>query len=136
MKLEMAKKMKLGKIATILWVLVVLGGLPAQAGPTFIELTSDALGLGSSDINYAGNGSPVETDRLGKLITSTANNIGSVLYIQSDGNAGQSDLLVTVTARSHLDIQNNLPANYDIHAGVITLTNNNSELPKEGLGFV
>ncbi len=134
----MAKKMKLAKIAAILLVLVVLGSLPAQAGPTFIELTSDALGLGSSKINYAGNDSYVEADRPGQLITSTTANIGSVLYIQSNNLAGQGDginpLLVTVTARSHLDIQDNLPAGYDIHAGVITLTNNTGDLPKEGLG--
>lgn len=130
----MAMKMKIAKIAKILCVLIVLGSLPAQAGPTFIELTSDALGLGSDKINYTGNGNPVEADRPGKLITSTANNIGSVLYIQSNNIAGQSDLLVTVTARAHLDIQNNLPADYDIHAGVITLTNKGGDLPNEGLG--
>jgi len=106
------------------------------AAPVFIELTTDALGLGSADINYAGNDSPVEPDPdiVGKLITSTAPNVGTTLFIQEDNLAGQSDLLVTVTARSHLDIQDNLPVGYDIHAGVITLTNKEGDLSTEGLG--
>jgi len=131
-------------LVAVLALAVLLGGTGVtQAGPTFIELTTDALGLTlkpgeTTGINYEKNDSYVEADRPGKLITSTANNIGSVLYIQSNNLAGQGDgtnpLLVTVTARSHLDIQNNLPANYDIHAGVITLTIEDGDLPKEGLG--
>jgi len=104
----------------------------------YVELTTDALNLGSTAINYQSNDSPVEGDRPGQLVTSTAANVGSVLTIQSDGTAGSgtvaNPLLVTVTARSHLDIQDNLPAGYDIHAGVITLTDKNNDLPKEGLG--
>ncbi len=60
------------------------------------------------------------------------------MYIQTNNLAGQGDgtdpLMVTVTARSHLDVQNNLPANYDIYAGVITLTKEDGDLAKEGLG--
>jgi hypothetical protein len=96
------------------------------------------MGLGSTQINYQSNDSYVEANEPGKLVTSTANNVGSVLSIQTNNLAGQGDalnpLMVTVTARSHLDVQNNLPANYDIHAGVITLTNNSGDLAKEGLG--
>ncbi len=60
------------------------------------------------------------------------------MTIRADGTAGAGSianpLLVTVTARAHLDIQDNLPANYDIHAGVITLTDDNGQFDKEGLG--
>jgi len=110
----------------------------AVAGPVMIELTTDALGLGSTNINYQHNGDPIEADRPGQLVTSTIANVGSVLTIQTDGTAGPgtgiNPLLVTVTAREYMDIQDNLPAGYDIHAGVITLTSNNNDLPKEGLG--
>jgi len=110
----------------------------AVAGPVMIELTTDALGLGSTKINHQHNGDPIEADRPGQLITSTAANVGSVLTIQTDGTAGPgtviNPLLVTVTARTYLDIQDNLPADYDIHAGAITLTKKNNDLPKEGLG--
>ena len=139
--------MEMAKLTAILLVLVVLGGLPAQADMTSIKLTSDALGLGSVKINDAGNDTYVEGDRPGKLVTSTADNIGSVLYIQSNNLAGGGSTtdpaphpvsnLVTVTARSHMDVQDDLPENYDVHAGVITLTSHNTskdELSKEGLG--
>ena len=131
-------KMTMAKIAAILLVLVILVGLPAQAEMTSIELTSSALGFGSSEINYAKNDSYVEADRIG-LVTSLAPNVGSVLTIQKSGAAGSgtdSDpLLVTVTARSHLDIQTGLPAGYDIHGGVITLTAGGTGSPSnQGLG--
>jgi len=121
---------------------VLLGGTElAQASPTFIKLTTGELGLGGNNINHGGNGSAVEADRPGKLVTSTANNVGSVLTIQADRKAGPgvagNPLLVTVTARAHLDIQTGLPAGYDIHGGVITITEEKSGTPDgkdEGLG--
>ncbi len=46
--MEMARKIKIAKIAAILWVLVVLGGLPAQADPYINGLfeTSDGYDTG------------------------------------------------------------------------------------------
>ena len=123
---------------------VLLGGTElAQASPTLvsIELTAGELGLGSSNINHGANGSAVEADRPGKLVTSTANNVGSVLTIQADGTAGSgtmaNPLFVTVTAQSHLDIQTGLPAGYDIYGGVITITKDSGKggnNEKRGLG--
>ena len=119
----------MARLAAILLVLVVLGGLPAQAA--VITLTTGQLGLGGSNINHTGNDSAVGADITGKLVTSATNNVGSVLTIQESGVAGpgtgSDPLLVTVTARSHLDIQTNLPAGYDIHGGVITLTADNGK---------
>ena len=110
----------------------------AIADTITIELTTDALGLGSTEINYAGNDSAVEADRPGKLVTSTTANVGSVLAIQTNALAGPGDmvnpLLVTVTARTHMDVKTGLPAGYDFQAGVITLTDKDNDLPKEGLG--
>lgn len=121
---------------------VLLGGTGlVQASPTFITLTAGELGLTDENINYGGNNSAVEADRPGKLVTSTANNVGSVLTIQESGDAGpgtgSDPLLVTVTARSHLDIQTGLPAGYDIHGGVITITKDSGKDggdKKRGLG--
>ena len=123
---------------------VLLGGTElAQALPTTVSITLTAgeLGLGGNNINYTGNNSAVEADRPGKLVTSTANNVGSVLTIQADGTAGSgtmaNPLFVTVTAQSHLDIQTGLPAGYDIHGGVITITKDSGRDggdKKRGLG--
>ena len=55
---------------------VALSG-SANAAVTSILLTTDDLGLGSSDINHDKNGTAIEDDRPGKLVTSSANNIGS-----------------------------------------------------------
>lgn len=116
-------------------------GAPVFGGLTTIELTSNALELGSTAINHAKNDNAVEADRDGKLITSTdpdVTGIGSILYIQSNGLAGQGDgtneLFVTVTARTHMSVQTGVPNDSDIHAGVIALTNNDNNLAKEGLG--
>ena len=110
----------------------------AIADTVSIELTTDALGLGSTEINYAGNDSAVEADRPGKLVTSTTANVGSVLTIQTNGLAGPGDLqnplLVTVTARTHMDVKTGLPGGYDFQAGVITLTGKDNDVPEEGLG--
>jgi hypothetical protein len=116
----------------------LLVSMPAFATPVTILLNTDALGLGATDINYAGNNSPVEADRAGKLVTSTTANVGSVLYVQDNNLAGlgtvANPLLATITTRSHLSVQNNLPAGYDLHAGVITLTNDADAIDKTGLG--
>ncbi len=128
-------------IARILLVSIFFFGLAnctfVAATTVSIELTSDALGLGSVSINHAKNGSAVEADRAGQLVTSTVANVGSELYIQTDNIAGQGDasnpLLVTVTARTHMDTTSGLPAGYDFQGGVITLTNRD-ELAKDGLG--
>jgi len=131
-------KMKMAKLAAILWVLVVLGGLPAQAVLTSIKLTSDALGLGSVEIN---KGNIVDPDLPG-FITSPTTGLGSILSIQTDGNAGTGTvahpLLVTVTARTRLDIPSAvLPSPGDFKAGVIYISNESTDMPdgmKEGLG--
>ena len=130
-----------GGLVAVVFVLAVVA--PSEASPMVpetvsITLNSDALGLGSDDINYASNDSAVEADRAGKLVTSLAANVGSVLTIETTGLAGPGDatnpLLVTVTARTYMDVQINLPAGYDFQAGIITLTNDGGEIWKEGLG--
>lgn len=133
----MRMKLKMAKLAAILWVLVVLGGLPAQADMVSIKLTSDALGLGTSDIN---KDNTVDPDVPG-FITSTTTGLGSILSIQTDGLAGTgtvaNPLLVTVTARTRLDILSGLPSPNDYQAGVIYISNESSDLPdgkNEGLG--
>jgi len=119
--------------------LAVALGSHANAAVTSITLTTDALGLGSTDINYAKNGSAVEDDRPGKLVTSSVQNIGSVLTIQTDNLAGPGTLteplLATVTARTYMDVTNNLPGGADIYAGVITLTADSGALEDDGLGL-
>ncbi len=103
-----------------------------------IKLTSNALGLGNSDLN---RGRKVDLDMPG-FVTSPTSGEGSILNIQSDGQAGtgtvSNPLLVTITARTHLDVTNNLPpAPHDYHAGVIFISKESSEQPdgrKEGLG--
>ena len=129
-------------LAVAVALAVLLGGTGVvQALPTSITLTAGELGLGSDNINYAGNGSAVEADRPGILVTSTANNVGSILSIQADGTAGSGSLanplLVNVTARAHLDVQTVLPADFDIYPGVITLTKDSGKGGKDerrGLG--
>ncbi len=137
----MEMKREMAKLATILWVLVVLGGLPAQADMTSIKLTSDALGLGSSDIN---SGKEVDPDVPGKLITSSTVGEGSKLTIQESGLAGPGTgidrLLVTLTAQTHLDTLyypwvGGDPRDYQ--AGILKITKESSEMPngrKEGVG--
>jgi len=122
---------------TIAFVLAVVAPLEADwipDGHLSIMLTSDDLGLGSAGVNRTGNGSAVEADRPGKLVTSLDANVGSVLTIQTDGLAGSDSLLVTVTARTYMDVKNNLPAGYDFQGGVITLTKKDANIWKNGLG--
>jgi hypothetical protein len=128
-------KMKAKKIVVFLTISMFVS--QALAAPTLIKLTTDALGLGGTDINYGDNGSAVEADRAG-LFMSYDRNVGSVLTIQADKTAGAGSIanpvVVTVTARAHLDVQTGLPADHDIYPGVITLSDDNGELNKEGLG--
>ncbi len=135
-KMASVRKIRKSQFAVACLSILIVSGM-ASAVAT-ITLTTDALGLGGTDINYGKNGTAVEADRAGQLITSTANNVGSVLTIQADGTAGAGSganpLLVTVTSRAHLDVQSGLPAGHDIYAGVITLSDDNGEFNKEGLG--
>jgi hypothetical protein len=110
----------------------------AAATPVLIELTSNALGLGPDAINHAKNNNLVDADIAGKFITSTDAGIGSILYINFEGLAGgvgTNNLLMTVTARSHMSIQTGVPLGSDIHAGIITLTAGGTDsLSDQGLG--
>ncbi len=94
----------------------------ATAVPVSIKFTSDALGLGSDNINDGKDGMSIGTDFAGKLETSTVTGEGSFLYIQQDGLAGlgstDNPLFVTVTAKNHLDT----PGPGDWNAGVLYIS--------------
>jgi hypothetical protein len=122
---------------------ILVAALAAGAGPaagqsTFsIKFTSQALGLGTADINA---GKMVDADRPG-LITSPTTGLGSVLTIGADGRATTGAAFVTVTAASHLDVVSYPPAPFptvhDFQAAVIYITKENTSLPDgkdEGLG--
>jgi hypothetical protein len=101
-----------------------------------VKLTSDALGLGSADVN---DGGTVDADVAGKLVTSPTLGQGSILTIQKSGVAGPGTgldpLLVTVTSVTHQD--NVAGTGTDFKAGVIYLTKENANTPDgkdEGLG--
>jgi hypothetical protein len=133
----MMKSMSL--MAVVVASLVFLPCVAAQGEVVSVLLTTDDLGLGSTDINYAGNGSAVEADRLGKLVTSAAANVGSVLTVQKDGTAGagtgSNPLFVTITARTYLGVDTaGAPAGYDFQGGVICLSNDGGKIEEEGLG--
>ena len=126
-------------LLAVLVLAVILGGAGwAQAVPVSVKLTTDALGLGSSDINRGGT---VDPDMSG-FFTSTTTGEGSILTIQTDGLAGPgtaaNPLFVTLTAKTHLDVMTNLPSSpHDYQAGVIFISEEKSDLPdgkKEGLG--
>lgn len=130
-------------LLTVLALAVLLGGAgEAQAGLISIKLTSDALGLGSSDIN---KGKTVDIDVLDKLITSPNTGEGSILTIQTDGLAGPgtvaNPLFVTVRAKTHLDTVN-YPLSFggdprDYQAGVLFISKESDKTPDgkdEGLG--
>jgi hypothetical protein len=128
-------------VAVLASALLLIGAGWAQAAPISIKLTSDALGLGSSDINKERT---VDPDVPGKLITSPTTGEGSILSIQTDGLAGPgtaaNPLWVTVTAKTHLDTVNYPWAGgdpRDYQTGVIYISKESSDLPdgkKEGLG--
>lgn len=79
-----------------------------------VKFTADALGLGTSDIN---EGSTVEANIAGKLITSSTTGMGSSLYVQRSGIAGlgtNSDpLMLRVTCRTRLDAVSGFPGSND-----------------------
>ena len=82
MKLEMAKKMKMVKIAAILWVIVVLGGVPAQAVPT-IDGNFDSLDDYTTGyyVNFTVEGAVGPIDQ-GELWTYQNADEFSVVFIQ------------------------------------------------------
>ena len=115
-----------------------------------VKFTADALGLGSSEIN---EGSTVEANIAGKLITSSTTGMGSSLYVQRSGIAGSgtaSDpLMLRVTCRTRLDAISGFPGNNDdndrspasnsandYQAGILYVAKENSSTvgKDEGLG--
>ncbi len=123
-----------------------------------VKFTSQALGLGSSEIN---EGTTVESNIAGKLITSSVTGFGSTLFVQRSGLAGSgtiSDpLLLKVTCRTRLDTVTGLPgsggsegnnnnvssfdttvtsASHDYQAGVLYVSRNGTTSvgKDEGLG--
>jgi len=118
-------------------VLVLVTGW-ANADVVSIKLTSDALGLGSTALN---KDKVVDADIAGTFFTSPVTGEGSVLNVQKSGLAGPGTaldpLLVTVTAKTHLDTLYSLPDPHDYQAGVLYITNENNSLPdgkNEGAG--
>ena len=93
-------------------ILTVSGS--ALGAVSTVKFTADALGLGSSEIN---EGSTVEANIAGKLITSSTTGMGSSLYVQRSGIAGSgtaSDpLMLRVTCRTRLDAISGFPGNND-----------------------
>lgn len=110
----------------------------ASAQDVSVKLTTNALGLGTSDLNA---GKTVNKDIDGKFITSSTVGQGSVLYIQSNGKAGlgsaSNPLLATITASTYLDYLAGVPSLSDVNAGVLYISKENSTNPDgvgEGLG--
>jgi len=129
--------MRLLAISVVL-SLTVLVTAKVTAVPISIKFTSDALGFGNSDIN---KGKTVDPDMPG-FFTSPAIGQGSFLNVQTNGLAGPGTvtdpLLLTVTARTHLDTLFGLPPSpHDYQAGVIYISKENDKTPDgkdEGLG--
>lgn len=122
-------------LSAVALALIVSAG---SAQSVSVKLTSNALGLGTNDLNA---GSTVSADIAGKFITSSTTGQGSVLYIQANGKAGMGDasnpLLATVTANSYLDYISGVPSLSDVYAGIIYMSKENSTNPdgvNEGLG--
>ena len=110
----------------------------ALAAPISVKLTSEALGLGSDNINA---GSTVDPDIPGALVTSPSAGMGSILTVQQSGLAGPGSganpLFVTITAKTHVDTLYSLPAVHDYQAGVLYISDEDSHTPdgrKEGIG--
>ncbi len=129
-------------------ILTVSGS--ALGAVSTVKFTADALGLGSSEIN---EGSTVEANIAGKLITSSTTGMGSSLYVQRSGIAGSgtaSDpLMLRVTCRTRLDAISGFPGNNDdddrspasnsandYQAGILYVAKENSSTvgKDEGLG--
>ena len=110
-----------------------------DAADVSILFNSTALGLDGSAINDGGDGSAViDADVSGLTSGAVGSGIGSVLSVQESGLAGPGTvidpLILTVTAKSHLDTP--IPAWPDWNAGVIYITvDKGSDIGKdEGLG--
>ena len=114
-------------VATLALVVLLCAAGGAQAVPVSIKLTSDALGLGNSDIN---KGKTVAPDVPGFITSPTAEQ-GSILTVQSDGKAGIGTtvpVLVTITAQTRLDVTEDLPQwPNDYHAGIIFTPKKNTK---------
>ncbi len=128
---------KLISLLAIASLFCLTGETTVCAIPVSIKFTSDALGLGNSDINRGGT---VDQDVPG-FFTSSVTGRGSILQIQTNGLAGvgtETDpLLVTVTAQTHRDVQFDLPWSHDYQAGIIYLSEEKTTMPDgkdEGLG--
>ncbi|MBW2622092.1 MAG: hypothetical protein JRD68_04245, partial [Deltaproteobacteria bacterium] len=76
-------------VAVLALILLFYSGGMAEASTVSIKLTTDALGLGSSRLNYDGSG---DVDKPG-FFTSLTIGEGSVLQIQTDGLAGPGTLI-------------------------------------------
>lgn len=103
-----------------------------------VKFTADALGLGNSEIN---EGSTVEANIAGKLITSSVTGYGSTLFVQRSGIAGSGTiadpLLLKVTCRTRLDTVSGVPTTgHDYQAGVLYVAKENDSTVgrDEGLG--
>ena len=98
-----------------------------------VKFTSQALGLGSSEIN---EGTTVESNIAGKLITSSVTGFGSTLFVQRSGLAGSgtiSDpLLLKVTCRTRLDTVTGLPGSGGSEGNNNGNNNGNKNGPKNG----
>lgn len=122
--------MRARTLVAVLALAVLLSGAgQAHAVPVSVKLTSDALGLGSSDIN---KGNTVDPDMPG-FITSPTTGEGSILSIQTNGLAGTGTLayplVVAITAGTHLDVTEDLPLSHDYQAGVIYISKESDNTP-------
>lgn len=126
-----------GLTIAVLALMLLLGPAgAADASTVSIKLTTNALGLGTSEINNGRDPVPVTEDKVG-FYTSDTIGEGSVLQIQLNEKAGPgiiSPLLVTVTAREHLDITSSFfTSPNDYHAGIIYISSDGNAAD-EGLG--
>src|ERR1043166_5750869 len=120
---------KLYRLFAAAGLIIAAARLNAQLN---IILEAGALGFANAAIN---DGSTLDSDIAGKLVTGPTGQ-GSILTIQTNGQAGPGTgtdpLLVTVTAKTHLDNTNIIG---DYQAGVIYMTAGTGTTPKaHGLG--
>ena len=117
------------------FMLLVICGIQTTAFgalvPVSVKFTSEALGLGSGNINDGKDGKSLDADFTGRFVTSTVTGQGSILYVQDDGFAGSgsasSPLFLTVTAKSHLDT----PGPGDWNAGILYISKENHSKDKK-----
>ncbi len=130
----MRKSANLIIMGSLLFILTVSA---VTATPISVKLTTDALGLGSSNLNGGGT---VDPDMPG-FYTSSVTGQGSILTVQTNGLAGNgttaNPLFATITSRTHLDTLYGLPRTNDYLAGALYITKENDKTPDgkdEGLG--